>query len=394
MQVVEKVPEIMQESVLVIDDEDTLRTSVSRILEKMGFKVNSAETGLEGLKKIKEKFYDMVILDIRMPEMDGIEFLRNMRKFQDGQDSVGSFVIITTGYASENVPVEALKLGAVDYIRKPFELTYFEHSIEQNLKLLRAENMKRKYTKELAEKNAELKIALDKLTAMQEELMSSERFKIATRMASYMGHSLRNPLTTIKNVEYMFKNMLKRDTVDIQKFNELVELLSRGSEGADEILTNLLNFSDDIELHLNTAVNLSELIDAAFGDSAQKPSAILIKDISPQSKEICVDNEKMKLVFTNLFKNALLPDNKASAITVVSSKSGNVVKISVADNGAGFNPSALQHVFEPVFDNSSMEMGYALPLARSIIEKHNGKIEVHSTVGKGSTFTVTLPAKD
>ncbi|MGA2090399.1 MAG: response regulator [Endomicrobiales bacterium] len=393
MIVAEKSSGTSQERILIVDDDDTLRKTMSRLFEKKGFTVNSACSGTEGLNRIREMFYDIIVLDIRMPEMDGIEFLRKMRQIQDDPDCINSYVIITTGYASENVPVEALKLGADDYIRKPFELPDFVHSVEQNLKLLRAEKAKRDYVKKLAEKNEELKIALDKLTEMQEELVSSERFKTATRLASYMGHSLRNPLTTIKNVEYIFKNMAKQDKVDIKKFTEFVTLLSTGTQAADNILTSLLLFSDDIELHLNTVVDLPKLVDAAFDGITEKNSVQLIKNISPQSNEVFVDSEKMKLVFSNLFTYAMLPVNAANKITVTAEQTGAMVKISVADNGKGIDRGALQHIFEPVFDTTTEGTFFGLPLARSIIEKHKGKIEVESIEGKGTTFTFTLPSE-
>ena len=104
-----------RKKVLVIDDEDIVRTSCSRTLAPAGFEVRLARNGVEGLKILEEGPFDLVLTDLKMPDMDGIEVLR---KIKEGWPAVE--VIIITGYQTVDTAVKSIKLGAFDYIEKPF----------------------------------------------------------------------------------------------------------------------------------------------------------------------------------------------------------------------------------------------------------------------------------
>jgi len=107
----------MKKSILVVDDDDTLRKTMSRLFEKKGFTVNTAGTGREGLNKIREMFYDLIILDIRMPEMDGIEVLEKIMELKPE-----TTVVMISGHGNIETAVEAIKKGAFDFIVKPLDL--------------------------------------------------------------------------------------------------------------------------------------------------------------------------------------------------------------------------------------------------------------------------------
>lgn len=101
--------------ILVIDDEDIVLRSCQRILIPEGYDVDISKNGMEGLKLLKDKAFDLVLVDIKMPEMDGMEVLKQIKKkWSDTQ------VIIITGYSSLEDAIFAIKLGAYDYIEKPF----------------------------------------------------------------------------------------------------------------------------------------------------------------------------------------------------------------------------------------------------------------------------------
>ncbi len=144
----------MKEKILVIDDDETLLKTLDKLLNKEGYQVSIANSSLDGIDKVREGFFDIIILDIRMPDMDGITLLKEIRELQKGM--LESIVIIVTGYASEDVPIKAIKLKVDDYIMKPFELDEFLHSVERNIEICRLRNEKKKYLSELEEKNREL----------------------------------------------------------------------------------------------------------------------------------------------------------------------------------------------------------------------------------------------
>lgn len=112
--------------ILVIDDEEILRHCLDDILSDAGFKVQTASSGEEGLQLFEEEFFEIILLDIKMPGMSGIEVLKAIKKINPETK-----VIIITGYASVNTAVESMKLGASDYLTKPFDMNQIKESVYQ-----------------------------------------------------------------------------------------------------------------------------------------------------------------------------------------------------------------------------------------------------------------------
>jgi len=152
----------MKEKILVVDDEKILLKTLDRLLSKEGYQVTTTDNSYDALDMVKKEFFDLIILDIRMPGMDGISLLKEIRKIQG--DGKKSMVIIITGYASEDVPIKAIKLGADDYIMKPFELDDFLHSVNRNIRLCRLEKEKRRYLEELKKSRERYKNLVKSIT--------------------------------------------------------------------------------------------------------------------------------------------------------------------------------------------------------------------------------------
>ncbi|MFH1415380.1 MAG: response regulator [Elusimicrobiota bacterium] len=149
-----KKPIAINECVLVVEDDNDLRPTFKNVLEGQGFKVTATASGNDALSILKEKYHDLIVLDVRMPGINGIELLKRIREIQINDKS---HVIFVTGYASEDVPVEALKLGADDYIKKPFELPEFIRSVNSVTKLIREEKDKKYFFKKMVERSQKLK---------------------------------------------------------------------------------------------------------------------------------------------------------------------------------------------------------------------------------------------
>lgn len=145
----------MNEKILVVDDEKPLLRTIDKLLSKEGYRVTTTDDSYDALDKVKTEFFDLIVLDIRMPGMDGISLLKEVRKIQK-KDNM-SRVIIITAYASEDAPIKAIKLGADDYIMKPFELDDFLHSVNRNLRMSQLEREKRDYMSQLEELHGKYK---------------------------------------------------------------------------------------------------------------------------------------------------------------------------------------------------------------------------------------------
>jgi len=145
----------MTEKILVVDDERSLLKTVDKTLSREGYAVTTTDDSYDALDKIKKEFFDLIILDVRMPGMNGISLLKEVRKIQKGDKM--SRVIIITAYASEDAPIKAIKQGADDYIMKPFELDNFLHSVKRTLRISQLEREKRDYMNQLEDLHGKYK---------------------------------------------------------------------------------------------------------------------------------------------------------------------------------------------------------------------------------------------
>ena len=144
----------MNEKILIVDDDTDLLKTLLKLLKKEGYDAAAVDNSSEALEKIRQEYFDIIILDVRMPGMDGLTALEKIRQMQG--DSVQSNVIVCTAFASEDAPVKALKLGAMDYIMKPFDIKDFLKSVEQNLKLVRTVKNREQFFNEVVETNKKL----------------------------------------------------------------------------------------------------------------------------------------------------------------------------------------------------------------------------------------------
>lgn len=162
--------------ILVVDDEEDLAVSLKAFLESKGYSVVYSTTGTKALELFKSNDFDIVILDIRMPDISGIEVLRKIREIEKEKKTTAC-VIMITAYASETAPIEALKLGADDYIMKPFDLNDLLKSIEKNMKIITLQREKEKYLKELEKANKRYENLLVALTRILYSKASEEELK-------------------------------------------------------------------------------------------------------------------------------------------------------------------------------------------------------------------------
>ena len=123
----------MPKSILIIEDEQLITKSLSRLLKKEGYNVVITNSGREALKKIKEQDFDLVVSDIRMPDLDGIETIKEIRKYLATNHKPAIPEILITGYADEEKYKEALELKVADYIYKPFDIKDFLEAVKKNI---------------------------------------------------------------------------------------------------------------------------------------------------------------------------------------------------------------------------------------------------------------------
>jgi DNA-binding response OmpR family regulator len=153
--------------ILICDDDDQFRQSMQKILEKDDYNVTVAANGIEAIERAKELCYDLIIMDIRMPDIDGIETLKKIRDIQGDRPSE---VIVVTGYASEDAPIEALKLGVSDYLVKPFDMQVLLNSVKKNIELVSALKDREYFYRRLLQKSEQIELTNSEISRLKSSL--------------------------------------------------------------------------------------------------------------------------------------------------------------------------------------------------------------------------------
>ncbi len=379
----------MENRVLVVDDEKEIRAFLNKALSRFGgFHVELAESGKEALLKLEKEPFDLVLTDLKMPKMDGLQLIAEIAKSKPE-----TLTIMMTGHGSIDSALEAMKLGASDYITKPLNLD------EMILRLRKVLEEKQRFVR--------LKDFADQLEKTNEQLRKIDSMK--SEFVSVASHELRTPLAAIKNAVQL---MLSGKTGEINENQEkFLSMAERNINRLTNILNDLLNLSriesGKIELKFEN-IALKEIIELAA--SSLRPHAdvksIQIEVEIPESlPAIYGDQEKIEQILTNLIGNAIKFTPEGGKI-LISAKSpshdqkggyGNMVAISVKDTGIGIPAEQLDAIFEKFHQvegslhRSVSGTGLGLAITKGLVEAHQGKILVESELGKGSTFTFTLP---
>jgi signal transduction histidine kinase len=218
-------------------------------------------------------------------------------------------------------------------------------------------------------------------------LREAEHLAAIGQLAAMIGHDLRNPLTGITGATYYLKTRLeaKMDA----KAKDMVDTLDRAIAHSDKIITNLLNYAEEMKLDIYET-EPSRILSKALSQ-VNIPSNVTILDKTQETQEIKCDEEKMKLAFAKLVENAFdaMPDG--GTLTVKSTKVKDGVAISFSDTGAGIPNEIMKKLWSPLFTTKAKGMGLGLAICKRIVEAHGGTISAESSIGKGSTFVITIP---
>lgn len=405
--------------ILVVDDDKGERDLFARIIKLDQYDVKIANSAKEALAKLKKDSFNLVLTDIVMPQMDGIQLLTKIKK-----DYSSTIVVMITGQASMETAIEALRKGAYDYIRKP--LTHKDellHCINQALERQDLgyenkelfENLKKAYSqlktykkkletkifvgntkirekdKDLKKAYAELKQAYQTLEENIEEMKHSESLAAMGKFSACIVHELRNPLTSIEG----FIQLLPRK-YDSPKFRDkFIETTTRETERINKFVDRLLKFGRPVELNLQLCT-ITKVILSVIESSRMQLSKAKIKvneNFSSGLPKINIDSELIVQVLSNLMNNAIhaMPEGGTLTISASPEEKKNFITITIKDTGCGIAKQDLSKIFEPFYTTKSQGTGLGLAIIRNIIDKHNGSINCESIAGKGTSFIIKLP---
>jgi len=356
--------------ILVVDDEETIRDACNQVLTKAGYDCHTAVDGIEGLHLAHQLAPDIVLLDLMMPGIDGLDALDQIRKTH--QDVV---CIVITGYATIESAVDAMKRGAFDFLPKPFT--------PEELRLIVARGIEQR---RLLQETSSLR---------------AEKERMKQYFITIVAHELRSPLLLVK--QYL-------DLICGGKMGSVDETAQEMLAGARSTLAGLLNIiadwlklaridagdiaggMDDIEI----APIIEKTAEDMRGLAEDGCVELLIGDL-PESCRLRAHSESLEVVFKNLITNAVKYNRPHGSVRVSAVCSDGNVRVTVADTGIGIPEAELPFIFEDFFRVKSSRTaeipgtGLGLSIVKKIVEGHHGSIGVHSTVDKGTEFVVALP---
>ncbi|MBW1812332.1 MAG: response regulator [Deltaproteobacteria bacterium] len=363
-----------------MDDESDFRRVIAKRLEKRGIPSSEASSGEECLSILVQKPMDVIVLDVKMPGMGGIETLDRIRK-----DYPKTEVILLTGQSSTLDGVEGIKAGAFDYLTKPVETEHLASKIIQAYeKVVRIE-----------EKEAEDTFRKE----CEANMITTERLASLGTLAAGVAHEINNPLAVINESVGWLKSLLQRDEVaglSIRKDLELhVEKIEKSVYRVKKITHQLLGIvrkSDFTISEIKLNELLKDTIELVQTEAQNKGVEVLLKTNTSNSS-IWSDPYQLRQVIINLLNNAIHASKKGETITIALSQSSDGSEIEIQDQGAGIPDEHLAKIFEPFFSTKEPGEGTGLGLyvTRNIIEKLEGMIDVKSSLGKGTAFRIVLP---
>ncbi len=365
--------------VLIVDDEPGFRRPIVKRLERRGFEVREAGSGENALECLKAAQADVVLLDVKMPGLNGIETLAEIRKrFQDIE------VILLTGHSSTEDGVEGIKMGAFDYLTKPVELEHLAGKITQAGGKLRREKEKRR-EEEFREK-------------MEQQMIAAERLASLGTLSTGIAHEIDNPLAIIKeSAGYMRLVLGRGEMKGTPRLNDLLNAIDKIDSGVDRarrITHQLLGFVRRQELsaaEVDLRLLAEETVELIEKQARQNDIEIRIKSEGP-----CViwsSPYEIRQVLINVLTNAVYASPAGADVLVRLEGEGKNARLSVEDRGEGIPAENLEKIFEPFFTTKPPGEGTGLGLyvSRGITARLGGSIRVESRVGQGTKAVIELP---
>jgi signal transduction histidine kinase len=373
-----------QPGILVIDDEVGPRESL-RMLLKPDYQVHTADSVETGLKILRERGPDTIVMDIRMPGMNGIEGLRKIREIDPHLS-----VIMLTGFGALETAREALRLGANDYISKPFDAGEMRQIIDRNVERTRLQRTSEHAATEIKELNNRL----------MKELAQKERLASLGQASSEFVHDLSNPLTIVWGYVQLLAKKLERsensDNGDNGASVRELNIIEENVRLCRELLTMWQSYGS-VEACPRKPISVSTIVRDVLkvvGPMAAQNGIELKSEICGDPCTLLGDAVQVQRAIQNVVINAVQAsaDGK-TPISVACLRKEFYVDVVVEDSGGGIEPSRIEKIFDPYFTTKQGRSGTGLGLyiTKKVVEDHNGSIKVNSTPGAGTIFTIRLP---
>ena len=374
------------EKILIVEDEDLMRSILEKLLKKEEYVVSTAADGADGLEIFRREHPDLILTDVQMPNMTGLELLDEVRK-QDRD----TLVIVLTAFGSLESAVEAMRKGAHDYITKPFINDDIRMTVSRGL---------------------ELKRTREELKETQELVVQSEKMAALGKLAAGIVHEINTPIGSIQSNIQLLDRLLERLKIPSAtdhppgerkwgesslRFIETAEGLNRTNREACKRIIGLAESLRSLA-HLDQGklkqADLHEAIDSVLNLLQHElgDRVAVIKIFGKIPKIVCYPGE-LHQMFLHLLLNAIQAIDGPGEIGVRTFQVDEAVTAEISDTGRGIPDDMIDRVFDPGFTTRGdrVRLGMGLGICSRIAQEHGGTIKINSQPGEGSKVTVILP---
>jgi signal transduction histidine kinase len=368
--------------ILVVDDNIAGRYATAHVLRSAGWNVVESATGRDALEKVNNQEFDLIILDVNLPDIDGFEVCRIIRSNE--KHTRLSVIHLSATFVSDVYKIQGLETGADGYLIHPVEPPVLIATVRAFLRARAAE--------------ADREKLLISERAAREEAEKANQIK--DDFLATLSHELRTPLHVIVG----WIQLLKSGMLSAEDTAEAINVIDRNAQAQAQMIADLLDISRITTGKLRLDVqplNPATIVEAAvlgIIPTATAKDIRITRNIDIEPTTITADPSRLQQVVWNLVNNALKFTPPQGHITVSLQKVNSYIEITVADSGIGIDTNLLPKIFDRFHQGDSSTtrcyggLGLGLAIARQLVELHGGQIKAESTgLDQGSKFTVLLP---
>ncbi|MHC1744830.1 MAG: sensor histidine kinase [Syntrophobacteraceae bacterium] len=374
----------MNQAILLVDDEDGIRNVLGIALADSGYEVLAAASGEEALRLFRSHAPLLILTDIKMPGMGGIELLKKIK-----EESTDAQVIMMTGHGDMDLAVKSLQCDAADFITKPINDEALDVALKRARERIELKRKLREYTEGLERMVQE----------KTQDLLAAERLASVGQTVATLAHSIKNIIGGLKGGIFVLEKGLelgKREYVD-----EGWRMTRTNVDKIKSLALDLLNYAKEREPILSRC-NPNEPIREVFHLMAVKADEACVKltlSVADDLKPVWMDSEAIHCCLLNLVANALdacldiaCTASEKSVVLASRKADGWAVEYSVTDNGCGMDEVTREKILKGFYSTKgSRGTGLGLMIAQKIVAEHGGTMRVETEEGKGATFIVRLP---
>jgi len=375
----------MEDTILLVDDEEGIRKVLGISLSDSGYTVHTAAHAQKALEILREVHPGIVLTDIKMPDMDGIRLLQEIKR-----ESPETEVIMITGQGDMQLAIQSMKNDAVDFVTKPIDDEVLDIAIQRARERISMRRQIRRYTQHLEQLVEE----------KTRRLLDAERMAAIGETIAEMAHTIKNIAAGLRGGMFVLSQGIEEN--DRQCLLEGWEMVRGNVDKIRRLSLDLLDYGKFADANLTPCNPCKPAEEAVtlLADRADEHGVNLQTDLASGLQPYPLDAEAMQRCLVNLIANAIdacrevAPDRRQVRMTASSLEDGGI-EYRVSDTGCGMTPEVREKIFQRFFSSKGTAgTGIGLMMARKIVEQHGGRIDVETEPDRGSTFTVRLPAPE